>query len=87
MGELWPHGKCVNMGAFGGTSETSMSLSTLGSVADIDGSGRVDYADMKLITQIWLRQEVLLPEDLNRDATVNFCDFAEFVEEWLWHGL
>jgi predicted outer membrane repeat protein len=85
--ELWPHGKRVNMGAFGGTNEASMSLSTMGNVADIDGSGRVDYADMELVTQIWLRREVLLSEDLNRDATVNFYDFAEFVEEWLWDGL
>jgi len=32
--ELWPHGQHVNIGAFGSTSEASMSLSNLGNVAD-----------------------------------------------------
>ena len=85
--ELWSHGKRINMGAFGGTQEASMSLSSRGNVADFDGSGRVDYTDMRLLTCKWLRQEVLLTEDLNRDATVDFHDFTEFVEEWLWKEL
>ena len=28
--ELWPHGKRINMGAYGGTQQASMSLSTVG---------------------------------------------------------
>jgi hypothetical protein len=85
--ELWPHGKCVNMGAFGGTPQASMSASSLGNVADVDGSGRVDYTDMKLLAYKWLEQQVLLPEDLNRDAIVNFFDIAELVQEWLWQEM
>jgi len=30
--ELWPHGQRLNMGAYGGTSEASLSLSTRGMV-------------------------------------------------------
>ncbi|MHC4741339.1 MAG: right-handed parallel beta-helix repeat-containing protein [Planctomycetota bacterium] len=85
--ELWPHGKRVNMGAFGGTPQASMSLSSLDNVADIDDNGRVDYTDMRLLAYKWLRQQVLLPEDLNRDAIVNFFDLAEFVEEWPWQEI
>jgi len=33
--EPWPHGRRVNIGAFGGTSEASMSLSNVGNVVDL----------------------------------------------------
>ncbi|GAF67932.1 unnamed protein product, partial [marine sediment metagenome] len=34
--ELWPHGKRINMGAFGGTPQASMSLSDAGNIADLN---------------------------------------------------
>ena len=34
-GEMWPHGGRINMGAYGGTSEASMSLSTVGNPTEI----------------------------------------------------
>jgi len=81
-GELWPHGKRINMGAYGGTPQASMSSSDAGNVADLNNNDLVDYADLKLFTDEWLRQEVLLPEDLDRNGFVNFIDFAIFGENW-----
>ena len=48
---------------------------------------RVDYIDMQLLVNKWLIHLTLLPEDLNRDSIVNFFDFAEFVEQWLWQEI
>jgi len=76
--ELWPHGGHINMGAYGGTPEASMSLCDAGSIADLNIDGRIGGADMKLLTDKWLFEEVLLAEDLNRDGIINFIDFAIF---------
>jgi len=82
--ELWPHGKRINMGAYGGTSEASMSALDLGNVADLSNDDSVNYTDMMLFTDKWLFEEVLLAEDLNRDGFVDFTDFAIFADNWLW---
>ena len=82
--ELWPHGKRVNMGAYGGTPQASMSLSTAGNIADLNTNALVDYTDLMMFTNKWLYEEVLLPEDLDRNGVVNFTDFAEFAGQWLW---
>jgi len=84
--ELWPHDLCINIGAFGGTKQASMSLSSAGNIADLNIDGFVNYEDMKLFSNKWLCQEVLLSEDLNRNGFVNFTDFAVFASEWLWEG-
>jgi len=81
-GELWPHGKRINLGAYGGTPQASMSLSDLGDISDLNNDGWIDYRDMNLLTRNWLSNEVLLPEDLNRDAVVDFVDFAVLTENW-----
>jgi hypothetical protein len=44
----------------------------------------VNYADLKLFTEGWLRQQMLLSEDLDRDGSVNFKDFAIFTDNWFW---
>ncbi|MFB0525122.1 MAG: NosD domain-containing protein, partial [Phycisphaerae bacterium] len=80
--ELWPHGQRINLGAFGGTAQASMSLSNAGSASDLNLNGRVDYNDMELFTDKWLSNEVLLAEDLNRDRTVDFTDFAILAGDW-----
>jgi hypothetical protein len=82
--ELWPHGKRINMGAYGGTPEASMSALDLGNVADLNNDNSVDYMDMKLFTDKWPFEEVLLAEDLNRDRFVNLIDFAIFANNWRW---
>jgi len=80
--ELWPHGKRINMGAFGGTPQASMSLSDEGNIADLDNNDFVDFNDLMLYTGKWLNQQLLLPEDLNKDGAVDFADFATFAENW-----
>ncbi len=82
--ELWPHGKRINMGAFGGTPQASMSLSDAGNVADLNNDDSVDYKDFLRFADDWLYQRVLLSEDLDRNAIVNFTDFAIFADNWLW---
>lgn len=82
-GELWAHGKRVNMGACGGTAQASMSLSSAGSAADCNNDDAVDIKDLRMLMDAWLAEEVLLAEDINRDGSVNFADFEEFGRNWL----
>jgi predicted outer membrane repeat protein len=44
---LWPHGKRITMGAFGGTADASMSESEVGNIADLDPNGFVNWSDLK----------------------------------------
>jgi len=81
-GELWPHGRRVNVGVYGGTAQASMSLSTVGNVADLNFDEHVDWADLRLFSQMWLLEEVLQREDLNRDGRVDFEDFAILTKNW-----
>ncbi|MDD5327569.1 MAG: right-handed parallel beta-helix repeat-containing protein [Phycisphaerae bacterium] len=76
--ELWPHGQLINMGAYGGTPQASLSVSDTGNIADLNNDGIVNLADMALITKKWLTSETLLTEDLDSDGVVNFRDFAIF---------
>jgi len=80
--ELWPHGKRINMGAYGGTPQASMSPSQAGNVADLNGDDLIDYDDLVLFAQKWTRKEVLLAADLDRDGLVNFKDFSILMDNW-----
>ena len=82
--ELWPHGKRINIGAYGGTPQASMSLSDLGNVADLNHDGSVDHRDMTILSDEWPDQEVLLCEDLDRNGIVDVKDFCIFARNWLW---
>lgn len=84
--ELWPHGKSINIGAYGGTPQASMSLSDAGNIADLDDDDDVDYADVGVFVDEWLSQEALLSEDLDRNGIVDFNDFAIFSDNWRWQG-
>ncbi len=84
MGELWPHGKRINMGAFGGTPEASMSLVTAGNAADLNNDGSVNQKDFQMLLDFWLDEDIFLAEDINRDSLVNFLDFARLAQDWLW---
>jgi parallel beta-helix repeat protein len=86
-GELWPHGRRINIGAYGGTPEASMSLSDVGNIADLnpdvsDVNDWVDYEDMLLLTGKWLSNETPVAEDLNRDGVVDFRDYAILLNNW-----
>ncbi|MHC4324689.1 MAG: right-handed parallel beta-helix repeat-containing protein [Planctomycetota bacterium] len=85
--ELWPHGKRINMGAYGGTVQASMSLSDAGNIADLDpdvndANDWVDYNDMLLLTQKWLSIEVPMAEDLDRNGIVDLADYGILVNNW-----
>jgi hypothetical protein len=81
--ELWPHGKRINMGAYGGTSQASMSpLTSLGYIADLNNDDKVGFGDLKLFTNQWQNEQLLLSEDLDRNGFVDFTDFAIFGQQW-----
>ncbi len=82
--ELWPNGKRINMGAYGGTPQASMSLSDAGNIADLNNDGSVNYLDMTLFTDTWPYHKILLPGDLDRNGFVDFIDFAIFSYNWDW---
>ncbi len=81
-GELWPHGKRVNMGAYGGTIQASMSPNDVGKIADIDLDGFIYRSDLPLLMDAWLSDVVPLREDLTRDGIVAFPDFAVFASNF-----
>ncbi|UCC21809.1 MAG: right-handed parallel beta-helix repeat-containing protein [Planctomycetota bacterium] len=81
--ELWPHGGRINMGAYGGTAEASMSLSSFGSVADFNCDFVIDVVDLGMFADMWLAEDVPLKEDTNRDGVVNFLDYEDVAENWL----
>jgi len=82
--ELWPNGKCINMGAYGGTSQASMSQSNFGNIADVNNDGAVDHRDLSRLADVWLVEAVLLAEDINRNGRVNLRDLAGLALHWLW---
>jgi len=84
IAELWPHGKSMNIGAYGGTPQASMSLSNVGNKADLNNNGFVNAKDLALFVDMWLAEDVLLSEDINRNGSVNFFDFGEFAGQWDW---
>jgi hypothetical protein len=87
-GELWPHGGKINMGAYGGIVEASMSLNTAaGNLADVDYDGSVSLPDFGHLAQWWMMQEVLLAEDLDRNALVDLSDLLLMTQQWLWQEL
>ncbi len=83
MNELWPHGKRINMGAYGGTPEASMSASEYGNIADLNHDGMVNFADFTLFCNSWPLEQVLLAGDLDRNGVVDYNDLAIFIEQWL----
>jgi len=80
--ELWPHGKRINMGAYGGTAEASMSLSLEGNIADLDNDDCVGIFDFSYFAEQWLNEAAPLKEDFNRDGIVDFHDFAILGQNW-----
>jgi hypothetical protein len=82
--ESWPNGGRIDMGAYGGTAQASLSSSNVGSPADLNGDGRVDFRDYSVLAGGWLNLEAPRKEDLNRNGTVDFADLGAFTSSWLW---
>ncbi len=81
--ERWPHGKRLNIGAYGGTVEASMSLSDAGNVADLNGDDAVNFLDYNRLAARWAARGLHLPEDLDASTAVNAADLSLFSENWL----
>ncbi|MBL7152923.1 MAG: hypothetical protein ISS79_04350 [Phycisphaerae bacterium] len=81
-GEYWPHGARINQGRYGGTSQASMSLSTVGNVADLNLDGWIDFQDLMLLAENWPYDWPLLREDLDRNGGVDLVDYAMLAENW-----
>ncbi|MHC4641349.1 MAG: hypothetical protein ACYS32_06865 [Planctomycetota bacterium] len=83
--ELWPHGKRINMGAYGGTTEASMSESGIGYFANLnnDPNEDVNFDDLVVFVGNWCLEGIPLCGDFNRDGIVNFRDFSVFAEKWM----
>jgi hypothetical protein len=84
QGELWPHGGRINMGAYGGTAQASMSPNPVGNPADLNHDNAVDLADWSLWSYDWLAERTLLDSDFDRDNDVDPNDMGIFIENWLW---
>jgi predicted outer membrane repeat protein len=84
MNEPWPHGGRLNLGAYGGTAQASMSPAGLGAPADLNGDIQVDLRDYGMLAGGWRSREALRREDLSRDSAVDFSDLATFTSWWLW---
>jgi hypothetical protein len=85
--ELWPHGGRINIGAYGGTPEASMSASTTGSVADLHVDSVVDLLDYAMMASQWAVDNVgyryPIRSDMNRDGVVDMMDVSLLAEHWL----
>ena len=79
--ELCPHGKRINVGAYGGTSEASMSLSDIGDCRDLNNDDLITWDDVLLLIEKWNSSDVPLKQDLNLDGIVDINDLA-FYEDW-----
>jgi hypothetical protein len=71
------------MGAYGGTPQASMSLSDVGNIADLNADNAVHFADFANFVRHWQAEEVLIPQDLDRDGTVGPNDLAILADNWL----
>lgn len=81
--ELWPHGRRINMGAYGGTSEASMSLLNAGNIVDLNNDNTVDFLDFADFAANWDKHQPLLHEDLDRNKIVDVNDLFIFSDNWL----
>jgi len=83
FGELWPNGYRINMGAYGGTAEASMSLSDSGIGGDLNFDFVVNFVDFAIMAREWQTKKTLLAEDLDRDGVVDVNDIVVLGENWL----
>jgi hypothetical protein len=51
-------------------------------IYDLDCDGYIDYGDIVVISENWLRTGPNIPGDFDKNNTVNFLDFAEFATVW-----
>jgi beta propeller repeat protein/parallel beta-helix repeat protein len=84
LAELWPHDNRINMGAYGGTDQASMSLSDIGNIADLNKDDTVNFGDFSHFADSWQIDKVPADEDFNRDNQIDIFDVMIFCDNWLW---
>ncbi len=80
--EVWPHGKRINMGAYGGTAQASLSSSGIGDIRDLNNDDSITSDDVLLLVDKWNCSDVPLKEDLNLDGIVDSNDLIFFEGNW-----
>lgn len=84
IGELWPHGKQINISAYGGSAQASLSTGLAGHAADCTNDGVVNAEDLKLLAERWLNKDMPHHADINRDQNIDLQDLAELGHNWQW---
>jgi hypothetical protein len=86
---IWGQNLRIDMGAYGGTAEASMSPYDWAMLGDLTNDGLVDLKDYAFQAADWLNSADQQPGDLNRDGLIDIDDLALLVEDWLgqttWH--
>jgi predicted outer membrane repeat protein len=72
----------IDMGAYGGTSQSSKTPSDWRSLADLTNDWQIDIYDFNILASNWLSTGCCFPGDLNRDQFVDFRDFAVFASKY-----
>ncbi len=80
--ELWPHGKRINMGAYGGTAQASMSLSKVGNIRDLNCDDLISWLDVLLLADKWNSSDAPLKQDINRNGIVDSNDLMFYYGNW-----
>jgi len=79
----------INMGTFGGTREAGKTPPGWGLLCDLNNDGVVEGWDYSRLADHWLKNEIFLHEDVNRDGTINSRDLKLLLADWLsettWH--
>lgn len=89
--EPFPNGGVINMGAYGGTAQSSKSLlgeagceaTESGFIGDIDGAIGVNFGDFALLANYWLDTGVGLIADITDDNNVDYDDLQALAGNWL----
>jgi len=80
--EFWPHGKRINIGAYGGTTEASMSSSYLGNAADLNNDANVDMTDYSLLAAKWRLGQARTIPPANITVDGDLVDWTGHIE-WI----
>lgn len=89
--EPFPNGGIINMGAYGGTTESSKSFlgevgceaTESGFIGDIDGAIGVSFGDFALLANYWLDTGAGLIADITDDNNVDYDDLQALAGNWL----
>ncbi len=80
-GELWPNGGRINMGAYGGTAEASMSGAGVGRGADIDNNGMINLGEYCVVAGQWYAGQA---RTIPRGSVTVDGDLSDWAEDAPW---